>query len=70
MVLLASYTESGRYRGLMYVSIKNATEGATVEVTLSVDNAKGDVAVLKAFAIPFFGDPTPLGPASEFPARE
>ena len=70
VVLLASYTTAGQYRGLMYVAIKNATEGATVEVTLPVDNAAVDIAKLKAFAIPSFGDPTPLGPASVFPAAE
>ena len=70
MILLAAYTKTGQYRGLMYVAIKNATVGATVEVTLPVKNETGDIATLKAFAIPSFGNMTPLGPASVFPTGE
>ena len=67
MVLIASYTASGQYRGLMYIAMKNVPTGGTAEFTFPVDNPDGDVAVLKAFCIPSFGDMTPVGPASVFP---
>ena len=69
MVLLASYTAAGQYRGLMYVTMEDVPVGGIIKITLPVDNAKGDIARLKAFAIPSFSDLTPLGPASVFPAE-
>lgn len=68
LVFVAAYTADGQYKGLMYVALKNATEGATVEVTLPVENPSKDISTLKAFAVPSFQDMTPLGPASVFPA--
>lgn len=68
VVVIASYTSDGQYRGLLYVGMKNATKGATVELTLPVDNAEGDIAELKAFAINSFADRTPIGAASVFPS--
>lgn len=68
MVLIASYTAGGQYRGLMYIAMKNVPPGGTAEFTFPVDNPGGDIAVLKAFCIPSFGDLTPMGPASVFPA--
>ena len=68
LVVVAAYTEEGQYKSLMYVSVENATGGATANITLPVKNEAGDIAVLKAFAVPSFNDLIPLGPASVFPA--
>lgn len=61
LILLASYTAQGKFRGLMYVSVRGLPAGATVELTLPVDNARGDISVIKAFPIASFTDPVPLG---------
>ena len=66
LVFLAAYTAEGQYRGLMYVTLQEMTEGGRVMVTLPVENPTGDIASLKAFAVASFKDLTPLGPASEF----
>ena len=68
LVFLAAYDPAGKFRGMMYFSLRNVTEGATAEITLPVENAAGDVAELKAFAVPSFRDLKPLGPVSVFPA--
>ena len=69
LVLVAAYTADGKYQSLMYVAIRNATKGATVEVTLPVENAAKDIVSLKAFAVPSFQDMTPMSPAGAFPAE-
>ena len=67
LVLLAAYGADGQYQGLMYVQVKNVPLGATVEITLPLNNADGKIARLKAFPVASFSDPVPLGAASEFP---
>lgn len=67
LILLAAYTANGQYRGLMYVSVEDVPAGATVKVTLPVENANKDIAQLKAFAVAGFGSFTPISPASVFP---
>lgn len=66
LVFLAAYSGEGQYRGLMYVSLEDMSEGGTVKVTLPVENPTGDITSLKAFAVPSFKNLTPLGKASEF----
>ena len=67
MVMLASYTAAGQFRGLMYVQV-DAPVGATTYVTLPVDNSSGDIANVKAFVISSFSDLRPLGDPVSFPA--
>ena len=52
----------------MYIGLDSATAGATVSVTLPVENPSKDIAKLKAFAVPSFQNMIPLCPASVFPA--
>lgn len=44
--------------------------GATVKVTLPVDNTGGGIARLKAFPIASFANPTPLGAGATFGAEK
>lgn len=69
MVLLAGYTSSNQYAGLMYVTVKGCPIGATIEVTLPIDNNSGKIAQLKAFTVSSFTAMQPLGSAAEFPHR-
>ena len=69
LVFLAAYTGEGRYKGLMWVSIRDLPVGATIEVTLPVDNIDGTIAQLKAFSIASFSNLVPLGSAVSFPAQ-
>lgn len=66
MILLASYTASGQYQGLLYINVSGVPTGATVEFTMPVDNSAGNIAQLKAFSIASFSNPTPLGAAVSF----
>lgn len=67
MVMLASYSASGQFKGLLYVGVEDVPVGATIKVTLPVDNTKGDIALLKAFTIASFPNPVPVGAAVSFP---
>ena len=69
MIMLASYSASGQFKSLLYVSVEDFPVGATVKVTLPVDNSKGDIALLKAFTIASFSNPVPIGAAVSFPAQ-
>lgn len=69
MVLLAAYTAQGQYKGLMWVSVRNLPVGASVEVTLPVENSDGTIAQMKAFPVASFSDFTSLGPSADFPRR-
>lgn len=60
-VLLAAYSDKGQYQGLMWVSLEDVPEGATVKVTLPVDNSSGKIAKLQAFVVPSLADVTPIG---------
>ena len=68
MVFLASYGTNGQYQGLMYVSLEDVPAGATIIITLPVQNSGGTVRQIKAFVIASFSDYTPLGASSCFPA--
>ena len=67
-VALAVYAANGQYRGLLYVSVEDIPVGATVKITLPVDNTNGDIAQLKAFTFASFDMLIPLGEASVFPS--
>lgn len=68
MVLLASYTASGQYRGLLYMELEDVPVGSTVKATILVDNKSNDINQLKAFVTSGFGSFTPLGEPGVFPA--
>ena len=68
LVFLAAYSDSGKFQDFMYVTVKEPI-GATVEVTLPVDNSAGNIAELKAFAVSSFSELTPLGASVSFPAQ-
>lgn len=65
-IILASYTESGQYQGLMYVTVEESV-GATAKITLPVDNSDGKIAQLKAFAVKSFSSLEVIGNLVSFP---
>ena len=69
VLLLASYSASGQYQGLLYVKTKNVPVGSTLELTVPVQNAYGTVAQLKAFLVSSVGDLMPLGSSVSYPSR-
>lgn len=66
LVFLAAYTSTGQYEGMMWVSVEDLPIGATIKVTLPVDNSDGKIENLKAFTIASFSNLTPLGEAVSF----
>jgi len=69
MVVLGQYTQKGAFRGLMYVATEDVPVGATMKLTLPVDNSGGDVVILKAFLIESFDSVMPMGAYVSFPAQ-
>lgn len=68
MVLLATYTSDGQYRGLLYLQLEDMPVGSNMKATLLVENNSKDIKQLKAFVTSGFGSFTPLGEASVFPS--
>lgn len=66
LVLLAVYTEEGQYQGMLWVSVEDLTPGATIKVTVPVENPSGRITNLKAFVVNSFADPTPMGTVISF----
>ena len=66
LVFLAAYTAAGQYQGLMWVSVEDLPVGATIKITLPVDNSDGKIANLKAFAVASLFNPSPLGETVSF----
>ena len=66
LVLLAAYTEEGQYQGMLWVSVEDLTPGATIKVTIPMDNPNGRITNLKAFVVNSFADPTPMGTVISF----
>ena len=66
LVLLAAYTEEGQYQGILWVSVEDLTPGATIKVTVPVENPSGRITNLKAFVVNSFADPTPMGTVISF----
>ncbi|MDD7672649.1 MAG: Ig-like domain-containing protein [Clostridia bacterium] len=69
LVLLAAYTAEGKYKGLMWESVKDLPVGDTSEVTLPVENSAGTITQLKAFTIASFSNLVPIGSAVSFPMQ-
>lgn len=69
LILLAAYTAGGQYKGMMYFSAEDAPIGVTMQITLPVDNTKGEIAQIKAFPVASFSNLVPIGAASCFPAQ-
>lgn len=69
LILLAAYSASGQYKGLMYVEVSDLPAGATVKVTLPLKNTDGGIAQLKVFPIASFENLIPLGTAASFPSQ-
>ena len=68
VIILAQYTESGAFKGLMYIQTEDVPTGSTIKLSIPVDNTSGDIAKLKAFCWASFSSMTPLGNAVSFPA--
>ena len=68
MVVLAKYTEDGKYDGLIYVSVEDAPVGSTLKITLPVDNSDGTLTKLKAFLWDSFELFKPVADSVCFPA--
>ena len=66
LVLLGAYTAAGQYQGMMWVSVEDVPIGATIKVTLPVNNANGSIKNLKAFPVSSLSDLTPVGKAVSF----
>ena len=66
MLLLASYDAGGRYLGLLCSRVEGLNTGATVRLSLLLDNSGGSIASLKAFLIPSLANLTPIGPCVRF----
>ncbi len=66
-VVLAQYTKSGAFKGLMYVQTEDVPIGSTMKLSIPVDNTNGDVTELKAFCWESFGSLIPLGNTVSFP---
>ena len=62
-------SENGSFNGLMYVNTEDVPVGATIKLTLPVDNTKGNVSKLKAFCWDSFTSMTPMGISVAFPAK-
>ncbi len=69
MIVLAQYTESDVFKGLMYVKTKSVPSGSTIELSIPVDNSAGDVTKLKAFCWESIGSLVPMGNSVSFPAK-
>lgn len=67
IVILASYTAAGQFRGLLYQQV-NKPVGETTYLTLPIDNASGTIGQVKAFVIHSFDDWRPLATPLSFPA--
>lgn len=67
VIVLAQYSESGTFSGLMYVTAEDVPTGATIKLSIPVDNSNGTVASLKAFCWESFASMTPMGGVVSFP---
>jgi len=67
MVLLAAYSAAGQYQGLMWGRVTGTAVGNTATLTLTVNNASGQIAQFRAFPVAAFADFQPLGSVAVFP---
>ena len=66
LVFLAAYTPEGRYHGMIWISVEDLPVGATIKVTIPINNSDGKIENLKAFTVASFSNLTPLGEAVSF----
>lgn len=69
VIVLAEYTNIGNFNKLMYIQTKMIPIGSTVELSIPVDNANGNVKRLKAFCWESFCSLIPMGNTVCFPAE-
>lgn len=69
VIMLAQYTSSGAFKGLMYIQTEDVPVGSTIKLSIPVDNTSGDVAKLKAFCWESFGSLIPTGNSASFPVE-
>ena len=65
VVFLAAYS-SGKFQDFAYVTLKEPV-GATMEVTLPINNSAGNITELKAFAVSSVGSYAPIGNPVSYP---
>ena len=68
-IILAKYSSTGAFKGLMHVKAENVPIDTTKEYAFYVDNSNGDVAKLKALCWKSFSSLTPIGNSLSFPAE-
>lgn len=66
LVSLAAYSSTGQYQGIMWVGVEDLPVGATIKVTIPVDNSNGKIANLKVFTVASSSNLIPLGKAISF----
>jgi hypothetical protein len=69
VIILAEYTETDAFKGLMYIQTEDVPAGSTIKLSVPVDNSKGDIATLKAFCWESFNSSAPMGNSVSFPAE-
>lgn len=69
VIVLARYTETGAFEGLMHIQTEDVPKGSTIKLSIPVDNEKGDGAKLKAFCWDSSGALKPMGNTAAFPAE-
>ncbi len=68
VLVFAWYSADGAFEDMMYVMAEDVPVGATLKLTLPVDNTAGRIASLKAFCWATLGSLLPMGGTVTFPA--
>ena len=66
--MLAAYDHNGRQLRLHYMSA-DPIVGQTLHLGVLLDNSRGEIGSLKAFALPMLGGFTPLSNSVEYPTH-
>ncbi len=66
LIFLAAYSSTGQYQGMMWDSVEDLPVGATIKITLPVNNSGGEIENLEAFTVASFSNPIPLGKSVSF----
>lgn len=69
VVLLAAYNAKGAFKGVMYVSAEGVQTGATVKLTVPVNNSDGDISRLKALCWSSLDSMIPIGDEAVYSNR-
>jgi len=67
-VVAAIYDAHGRFIAMDFQAVTDMAPG-TGEVTLTVDNSKGEAAEIRTFLVKDLTDLTPMGPSQSYPAK-